>query len=99
MAAMVAARPDFDFDAEDMHQDQDIGNGNVITGTYSWTSPEGTQYFVKYVADRNGYRVVDSNAVPATANGVRANGAQGAFSSEEDISFGSDENDSFFDDK
>lgn len=64
-----------------------------------WTSPSGHEYFVKYIADRNGYRVVDSNVLPITASGVRANGAQGSFSSEEDVSFDSDENDSFFDDR
>lgn len=78
-----------------------FGLTSLFISSSSWTSPEGAQYYVKYVADRNGYRVIDSNAVPATASGVRANGAQGSFSSEEDISFDddSDENDSFFDDR
>lgn len=77
-----------------------FGYISVFISSSSWTSPEGAEFYVKYVADRNGYRVVDSNAIPATAAGVRANGAQGSFSSEEDISFDdSDENDSFFDDR
>ncbi|XP_076028507.1 uncharacterized protein LOC143017606 [Oratosquilla oratoria] len=49
----------------------------------SWTSPDGTEYFVKYVADRFGYRVVESNAVPVTGTGVRANGRQVSFESNE----------------
>ena len=32
---------------------------------------------VRYIADERGFRVLDSNAVPATAAGVRADGAQG----------------------
>ncbi|XP_045597223.1 cuticular protein 47Eg-like [Procambarus clarkii] len=83
VAALVAARPDFSL--EDIHQDQVIGKDNTITGSYSWTSPEGVEYFVKYIADKDGYRVLESNAVPVTADGVKADGRQGSFvSSEED---------------
>lgn len=50
----------------------------------SWTSPEGEQYFVKYIADDDGFRILESNAVPAVGD-VRADGNQGSFfSSEED---------------
>nr|XP_053650589.1 cuticle protein 16.8-like [Cherax quadricarinatus] len=83
LVAFAAARPDFSL--EDIHQDQDISEDNTITGSYSWTSPEGEKFFVKYIADKDGYRVLESNAVPATVGGVRADGTQGSFvSSEED---------------
>ncbi|XP_069936080.1 uncharacterized protein [Cherax quadricarinatus] len=97
LAAITAARPDFslgfsredfsreDFSREDSHQVQVISRDNVITGSYSWTSPEGVKFFVKYIADKDGYRILESNAVPATVGGVRADGTQGSFvSSEED---------------
>ena len=32
---------------------------------------------VKYIADELGYRVLESNAVPSNADGLRANGEQG----------------------
>ncbi|XP_045114184.1 uncharacterized protein LOC123506291 [Portunus trituberculatus] len=88
LVALVAARPEsvFDFDLEDIHQDMDISDDATITGTYRWRSPEGDEYFVRYVADDDGYRVLESNAVPVTADGTPANGAQGSFSSEEDDS-------------
>ena len=38
---------------------------------------------MKYVADELGYRVIESNAVPETSDGVKADGNQGAFSGEE----------------
>merc|ERR1719347_1737373 len=87
LAALATARPDsvLDFDLDDIHQEQDIDDDHVITGSYSWTSPEGTQYFVKYIADDKGYRVLESNAVPTSAHGVRANGQQGSFLSPEEF--------------
>ena len=45
----------------------------------SWRSPEGLEFYVQYIADASGYRVLDSNAVPVTVFGVRADGNQGAF--------------------
>ncbi|XP_066956093.1 cuticular protein 47Eg-like [Macrobrachium rosenbergii] len=87
VAAVALARPDsvLDLDLDDIHHDQDIDDDQVITGTYSWTSPEGEEFFVKYIADDDGYRVVESNAVPASADGVRANGQQGSFGSSEEF--------------
>ncbi|XP_066957143.1 uncharacterized protein [Macrobrachium rosenbergii] len=86
VATVTLARPDsvLDLDLDDIHHDQDIDDDQVITGTYSWTSPEGVEFFVRYVADEDGYRVVESNAVPVSADGVRANGEQGSFDSYED---------------
>ncbi|XP_063589686.1 cuticular protein 47Eg-like [Penaeus indicus] len=85
LVAVAAARPGsvVDLDFDDFHVDQDITN-RVVQGTYSWTSPKGDKFFVKYIADNNGYRVVESNAVPVT-NGVAADGNQGSFDSFEDI--------------
>ncbi|XP_045597524.1 cuticle protein 16.8 [Procambarus clarkii] len=87
LAALVAARPDtvLDLDLDDIHHDQDLDDDTTFTGTYRWTSPEGVEHFVKYIADEDGYRVLESNAVPATADGVAANGAQGSFSSSEEF--------------
>ncbi|KAK3881734.1 hypothetical protein Pcinc_013848 [Petrolisthes cinctipes] len=101
LVALVAARPEsvLDMDLEDIHQDLDIDEDNVFHGEYRWTSPEGNEYFVKYVADEDGYRVLESNAVPITDGGVAANGAQGSFSSDsdEDYDDDDDDDDDFFD--
>ncbi|XP_071534851.1 uncharacterized protein [Panulirus ornatus] len=87
LAALVAARPDsvIDIDLDDIHHDLDIADDTSVTGTYSWTSPEGVEYYIKYVADDDGYRVLESNAVPASADGMKADGAQGSFVSLEDL--------------
>ncbi|XP_071534577.1 uncharacterized protein [Panulirus ornatus] len=87
LAALVAARPDsiLDLDLDDIHHNQAIDDDTTVTGTYSWTSPEGVEYFVKYVADASGFRVLDSNAVPTSAKGVRADGSQGSFFSSEEF--------------
>ncbi|XP_050702006.1 larval cuticle protein 2-like [Eriocheir sinensis] len=94
LVAVVTARPDrvLDLDLDDIHHDLSIADDTSVTGTYSWTSPEGEKYFVRYVADDDGYRVIESNAVPATLGGTAANGAQGAFGSSEE-----DDDDSRFD--
>ncbi|XP_064104228.1 cuticle protein 16.8-like [Macrobrachium nipponense] len=87
LGTVALARPDsiFDFDLDDIHQDQDIDDNRVITGSYSWIAPDGVKYFVRYVADDDGYRVLESNAVPATVLGIRANGQQGSFLSSEEF--------------
>ncbi|XP_063883618.1 trigger factor-like [Scylla paramamosain] len=46
-------------------------------------SPEGVEYFVNYVADEDGFRILESNAVPVSSAGVKADGSQGAFHSDE----------------
>ncbi|XP_076028403.1 uncharacterized protein LOC143017499 [Oratosquilla oratoria] len=83
MAALVACRPDgfLDISLEDIHHEAAGAAGQTVTGSYSWISPDGTEYFVKYVADKFGYRVVESNAIPVTGTGVRANGRQVLFDS------------------
>ncbi|XP_071534557.1 cuticle protein 16.8-like [Panulirus ornatus] len=98
LATLVAARPDsvVDISEEDIHQSMEVGDDNTMTGSFSWTSPEGTQYFVKYIADGNGFRILESNAVPATVQGVKADGTQGSFLSSEE--FDDDDDDDFFDD-
>ncbi|XP_076028425.1 uncharacterized protein LOC143017520 [Oratosquilla oratoria] len=85
MATFVVCRPDeiIDVELEDQHHDAEGDAGDEVSGSYSWTSPEGVEYFVKYVADEDGYRVVESNAVPVSGGGVRANGEQGSFDSYE----------------
>ncbi|XP_076028405.1 uncharacterized protein LOC143017502 [Oratosquilla oratoria] len=85
MAALVACRPDgfLDISLEDIHHEAAGAGGQTVTGSYSWISPDGTEYFVKYVADKFGYRVVESNAIPVSGTGVRANGRQVLFDSPE----------------
>ncbi|XP_071534955.1 cuticular protein 47Eg-like [Panulirus ornatus] len=87
LAALVAARPDsiLDLNLDDIQHYQVSEDDTTVTGTYRWTSPEGVDYFVKYVADASGFRVLDSNAVPTTAKGVRADGSQGSFFSSEEF--------------
>ncbi|XP_045597523.1 uncharacterized protein [Procambarus clarkii] len=85
VVALVAARPDTLLDLDDIRHDLDIADDTSVTGSYSWKSPEGVEYFVKYIADEDGYRVVESNAVPVTADGVKADGAQGSFVSSEEF--------------
>ncbi|XP_037780972.1 larval cuticle protein 2-like [Penaeus monodon] len=78
---MATARPDTVLDFEgDEHQHQQEGDaGNKVEGSYSWTSPEGEEFYVRYVADEDGYRVLESNAVPVSHGGAQADGNQGAF--------------------
>ncbi|XP_042219396.1 uncharacterized protein LOC121864440 [Homarus americanus] len=85
LAALVAARPDNVFDLDDLHHDQDIDDDNTYTGTYRFMTPEGVEYFVRYVADDDGFRVLESNAVPASDAGVKADGNQGSFTSSEEL--------------
>ncbi|XP_076028415.1 uncharacterized protein LOC143017510 [Oratosquilla oratoria] len=89
LVAFVACRPDgfLDISLEDIHHEAAGIAGQKVTGSYSWTSPDGTEFFVKYVADKFGYRVVESNAVPFTGAGVSANGRQVHFDSPEIDSF------------
>jgi len=71
-------------------QEIDDDDGKV-EGTYKWEDDVGNTHFVSYVADEDGYRVVDSDVVPATGAGVRADGNQGASNSGEDNSVESPE--------
>ncbi|XP_037781211.1 cuticular protein 47Eg-like [Penaeus monodon] len=99
LVAVAAARPGsvLDLDFDDFHIDQDITN-RVMQGTYSWTSPEGDKFFIKYIADKNGYRIVESNAVPVT-NGVAADGNQGSFDSFEDLFHSFEDRSASFEDR
>ncbi|CAL4174174.1 unnamed protein product, partial [Meganyctiphanes norvegica] len=87
LVALISAETMVDFELDDMniHQDLDDDTG-AITGEYTFTSPEGTQFFVKYIADTDGFRVLESNAVPVSSDNVRADGNQGSFTSDEDDS-------------
>ena len=49
---------------------------NLGPSTLRWEDPLGNTHFVTYVADEDGYRVTDSDVVPATVDGVRADGSQ-----------------------
>ncbi|XP_042872964.1 uncharacterized protein LOC122253741 [Penaeus japonicus] len=80
VAVLVTARPDVLSFEGDEHQHQQEGDaGDHVEGSYSWTSPEGLEFYVKYVADEDGYRVMESNAVPVNHDGMAADGNQGAF--------------------
>ncbi|XP_047481287.1 larval cuticle protein 2-like [Penaeus chinensis] len=85
LAAFAFARPDvLDFEGDDHEHEQEGEPGRAVEGEYRWTSPEGEEFFVKYVADEDGYRVVESNAIPRTRDGVAADGNQGSFDDEEE---------------
>ncbi|XP_045114094.1 uncharacterized protein LOC123506233 [Portunus trituberculatus] len=84
LVGLATCYPVFDFEGEDQSHEQNGEAGEAVEGYYSWTSPEGEEFYVKYVADELGYRVVESNAVPEDGNGVKADGNQGAFSEEEE---------------
>ncbi|XP_050702014.1 cuticular protein 47Eg-like [Eriocheir sinensis] len=74
-----AARPSdtvFSYEGEDHEHTQKGETGKKVEGSYSWTSPEGYEYYVKYVADEYGYRVVDSNALPVSSWGAVPDGNQ-----------------------
>ncbi|XP_042219387.1 uncharacterized protein LOC121864430 [Homarus americanus] len=81
MVALTVARPDtiLDFEGDQQQQTQTGKGGEKVEGSYSWTSPEGEEFYVKYVADEHGYRVVESNAVPISSWGAKADGNQGSF--------------------
>merc|ERR1712121_276996 len=84
--ALVVARPDTgSFETDDIAITHDIDDDNVITGSYTFTDPDGNTQFVKYIADEDGYRILESNVVPASADGVRADGNQGSFTSLESV--------------
>merc|ERR1712121_352762 len=84
VALAVAAPTVFDFEGEDASHEQEGSPGEEVQGSYHWTSPEGEEFYVRYVADEDGYRVVESNAVPVNHDGVAADGNQGAFGSYEE---------------
>ncbi|XP_050702004.1 uncharacterized protein LOC126988173 [Eriocheir sinensis] len=85
LVAMAAARPDkiFEFEGDDAEHEQEGVAGKAVTGEYKWESPEGLEFFVKYIADDKGYRVVESNAVPV-AFGRSATGFQADLDGDED---------------
>ncbi|KAL7639739.1 UNVERIFIED_CONTAM: hypothetical protein RMT77_009149 [Armadillidium vulgare] len=69
-----------DVSAENHQIQQDLNeNKDSYVGYYSWTSPEGHKYFVRYVADKLGFRIIDSNVVPVSNAGVKVDGNQGSF--------------------
>merc|ERR1711970_923959 len=90
--SMAAPVLDFTVDAvgssEEIHHShkQEGLTGTAVTGEYSWESPEGITFVVRYIADTQGFRVIESNAVP-TAHGLRANGEQGDLDGDSNESF------------
>ncbi|XP_066957142.1 uncharacterized protein [Macrobrachium rosenbergii] len=87
LAALATTKPIsvLNYDLDDIHHDQDINEDAIVTGSYTWTSPEGEEFFVRYIADENGFRIVESNAVPVSNAGVRVDGQQGSFVSSEEF--------------
>ncbi|KAF2364147.1 Insect cuticle protein [Trinorchestia longiramus] len=77
-AVVIAQAGDvIDLELDDFDHNQDGAAGQSVTGQYSWTSPEGDNFVVQYVADEKGFRILNSNAVPVDSDGVRADGGQG----------------------
>merc|ERR1712228_371616 len=94
LVAVAVARPDtvldFEVDTEtrdgtdvDHAHEQEGDAGHSVTGQYSWESPEGITFVVKYIADDKGYRVLESNAIPS-GNGLRSDGNQGDLDGDSD---------------
>ncbi|XP_068214655.1 cuticle protein CP575-like [Palaemon carinicauda] len=77
LVAIAAAYPSdiVDFELDNQEQEQEGQAGKAVDGEYSWVAPDGTEYYVKYVADHLGYRVVESNAVPSS-NGAGYEGEE-----------------------
>jgi hypothetical protein len=44
------------YEIDDGTAAQAVGTNNNHEGSYKWTSPEGENFEVKYVADENGYQ-------------------------------------------
>jgi len=66
LAAVVLARPSddvVDFETDKMEVEQEGIPGKAVSGSYSWTAPNGEEYEVKYTADHNGFRVHETDAV------------------------------------
>ncbi|XP_045114092.1 larval cuticle protein III/IV-like [Portunus trituberculatus] len=78
-ATLGEARPDtvFNYEGEDHKHYQKGDTGRKVEGYYSWISPEGQEFYVKYVADELGYRVLESNALPVSSWGATPDGHQG----------------------
>ncbi|XP_064102000.1 cuticle protein CP575-like [Macrobrachium nipponense] len=66
LVAVAASYPSdiVDFELDNQEQEQEGQAGKAVDGEYSWVAADGTEYYVKYVADHLGYRVLESNAVP-----------------------------------
>merc|ERR1712055_1057116 len=95
VVSLSMANPVLDFtvdpegpESEEIHHShrQEGLTGTAVTGEYSWESPEGITFVVRYIADTQGFRVIESNAVP-TAHGLRANGEQGDLDGDSNESF------------
>ncbi|XP_063883631.1 LOW QUALITY PROTEIN: uncharacterized protein LOC135112769 [Scylla paramamosain] len=74
-AALGEARPSdtvFNYEGEDHKHYQKGETGRKVEGYYSWFSPEGQEFYVQYVADELGYRVLESNALPVSSWGAHA---------------------------
>ncbi|XP_017136959.1 pupal cuticle protein Edg-78E-like [Drosophila miranda] len=46
----------YSFDTSNGIQAQEAGNANGATGSASWTSPEGENIVLTYIADENGFQ-------------------------------------------
>merc|ERR1719391_428762 len=70
LASLAASHPidiiDFEVDKDnvEIEHEQEGQAGTAVEGEYSWLAPDGVEYFVKYIADNAGYRVIESNALP-----------------------------------
>ncbi|KAF2364142.1 Insect cuticle protein [Trinorchestia longiramus] len=58
------AKDIIDYESDHGDHEQEGTAGEAVEGEYSWVSPDGTEHYVKYVADHLGYQVVKSDVVP-----------------------------------
>ncbi|XP_068214628.1 larval cuticle protein 16/17-like [Palaemon carinicauda] len=67
LVALAAGRSKYEilnFELDNQGQQQKGLAGKAVKGQYSWTAPDGNEYYVKYEADSFGYRVLEANVVP-----------------------------------
>ncbi|XP_018026604.1 cuticle protein CP575 [Hyalella azteca] len=63
LVSAAPAKDIIDYETKQGEHEQEGTAGKAVEGEYSWVSPDGTEYYVKYVADHLGYRVVESDVV------------------------------------
>lgn len=60
MRALSEIKPDgnfaYSYETSDGSRQDQSGHDGVVTGSASWTSPDGAPVEIKYVADENGYQ-------------------------------------------
>ncbi|KAB7496076.1 hypothetical protein Anas_09725 [Armadillidium nasatum] len=51
------------YQTDSQYQDHKIHDSGAMEGKFGWTSPEGAEVNIKYIADEGGYRVLSSSGI------------------------------------